>query len=332
MNRYLLLIISLISLESCGQDAKNMDVKATDILGNLYKNVRNYDQRINYQAMVVIGGCNYEVLINDYPVDRYFGPANGSASSSIPINIAILKPGIQKWKIKIYPIRERKELNGTLTLIPQKTIQPGARVEMTIEKVRFGESGNIENRFGKVLQFEAPMIKDNNNGQNRLSGAGKPYIEYNGTFQADVPYSLNGWKDSQDLSKIDSTVLKKQLFKKFQQYHDWLQNRDVDLIAKDKLTAETEVAQAFFYDKRSNENFTSTFLQKWGQKGLEMQAFENYKVAIYGDGKIATLIDPVDNGSPLWGNYKVDGNQYKNNTYLLYFHIPKAKDGLEVIR
>ncbi|EDM37929.1 hypothetical protein PBAL39_15929 [Pedobacter sp. BAL39] len=332
MTRYLFLIFSLISLQSCGQATKTMDKKATDILGSLYKNVRNYDQRINYQALIAIGGCNYEVLINDYPVDRYFGPANGSMSGSTPINIAILKSGIQKWKIRIYPIRERKEVNGAVTLVPQQAIQPGARVEMTIEKVRFNESGDIEKRFGEVVKFEAPLEKDNNNGQNRLGAAGKPYIEYNGTFQADVPYTLVGWENSTDLSNMDPAVIKQQLLTQYQKYHDWLNNRNLDQIAEAKLAAETEVAQAFFYDKKTNDTFTSAFLKRWGQQGLEMQPLENYKVAIYGDGRIATLIDPVDNGSPLWGNYKTGENQYKNNTYLLYFHIPTDKKELEVIR
>lgn len=98
-------------------------------------------------------------MINDYPVDRYFGPGDGSSSGSTPINIAILKPGIQKWKIKVYPVRDRKEVNGEVTLVPQNIIQPGARVEMEIEGVRFSENGDIEKRFGKVVKFEAPLKK-----------------------------------------------------------------------------------------------------------------------------------------------------------------------------
>lgn len=332
MYKYFILIISLISLQSCGQNKKNMDVKATEILGNLYKNVKHNDQRINYQAMIFIGGCNYEVLINDYPVDRYFGPGDGSSSGSTPINIAILKPGIQKWKIKVYPVRDRKEVNGEVTLVPQNIIQPGARVEMEIEGVRFSENGDIEKRFGKVVKFEASLKKDDKSGQNMLSDAGKPYIEYSGTFQADVPYTLSGWENSTDLSKMNSTVLEKQLLKEYQKFHGWLQNGKLDEMANAKLTAEKEVAQAFFYDKKTNENFLSTFLQRWGQKGLKMQPLENYKVAIYGDGKIVTLIDNIDGSSPLWGNYEVGENQFKNNTYMLYFHIPKGKTELEVIR
>ena len=331
MYKYLILIISLISLQNCGQNKETMDVKATETLGNLYKDVKHQDKRINYQAMIFIGGCNYEVFINDYPVDRYFGPGDGSASGSSPINIAILKPGIQTWKIKIYPVRDRAEVNGEIKLVPQENIQPGARVEMDIEGVRFNPNGGIEKRFGKIVEFEAPLKKDNS-GQNAFGDAGKPYIEYTGTFQADVPYTMPGWENSTDLTAMDPTVLKQQLLKEYQKFHGWLQNGNLDQIASHKLNAEKEVAQAYFYDKKTNEAFVTKFQQIWGQKNLQMQPLENYKVAIYGNGKLATLIDEVDNGSPLWGNYEVGDNQFKHNSYFLYFHIPKGKKELEVIR
>ncbi|MNK59179.1 hypothetical protein D3C87_782790 [compost metagenome] len=309
-----------------------MDEKATRILGGLYQDVNHYGQRINYQATVSPDGCNYEFLINDYPVDRYFGPDEGSASGSIPINIAILKPGTQTWKIKIYPLRDRKEVNGKVTLVPQQSIRPDAKIKVAIEGIRFGENGNIEKRFGKALDFETDLKKGESTGQQVSSGTGKPYIEYSGTFEAAVPYQMDGWEKSQDISKMDTIALKKQLLAAYQQYHDWLQQRKLDEIAQQKLPAEKEMAQAFFYDKKTNENFLATFLQRWGQKNLEMQPLENYKVAVYGNGKIVTLIDVVDGSSPLWGNYKTDQNRYKHHTYLIYFHLPAGKKELEVIR
>ena len=72
MYKLLILVISLISLQGCGQNNKVMNEKVTEILGNLYKDVKYYDQRINYHAQITIGGCNFEVLINDFPVHQYF--------------------------------------------------------------------------------------------------------------------------------------------------------------------------------------------------------------------------------------------------------------------
>jgi len=330
--KYLILIGSLINFQSCAQDNKKMDEKATTILGSLYQDVKHYEQRINYHATVSPEDCNYEFLINDYPVDRYFGPDERSTSGSIPINIAILKPGTQTWKIKIYPLRDRKEVNGKVTLVPQQSIRPDAMIKIAIEGIRFAENGNIEKRFGKVLDYKADLKKEDATMKPVLNDEEQPYIEYSGTFEATVPYVMDGWEKSQDISKMDTVTLKKQLLSKYQQYHDWLQHRKLDEIIQQKLPAEKEIAQAFFYDKKTNENFLATFLQRWGQKDLEMQPLENHKVAFYGNGKIITLVDIVDGSSPLWGNYKVEENRYKHNTYLIYFHLPQGKKELEVIR
>ena len=63
----------LFCLQGCGQNNKAMDEKVEEIFGSFYKDVKHYDQRINYHANIFIGGCNYEILINDFPVDSYYG-------------------------------------------------------------------------------------------------------------------------------------------------------------------------------------------------------------------------------------------------------------------
>lgn len=131
---------------------------------------------------------------------------------------------------------------------------------------------------------------------------------------------------------INKDLLQQKLLKEYQKFNGLLQSRNLNSIIKEKLDAEKEISQAFFYDKKTNEKFLSNFLERWGQENLKMQPLENYKLNIYGNGKIATLIDVVDGGSPLWGNYEVKNGKFKNNTYLLYFHIPKGKKELEVIR
>ena len=102
MKPFLIILCSLFCLQSCGQNNKAMNEKVTEILGNLYKDVKYYDQRINYHAQITIGGCNFEVLINDFPVHQYFGSINGSLNTNVPINTAILGQGVQNWKVRIY--------------------------------------------------------------------------------------------------------------------------------------------------------------------------------------------------------------------------------------
>ena len=139
-----LLLASILCLQSCAQNDKEMNEKATQILSNLYKEVRHYDQRINYQADIFIGGCNLELLINDFPVQTYFDSGNGAISTSIPINTAILRPGTQTWKIRIYPIHDVTQINGVITKLPRASIEENARVEIKIEGIRYKENGKKE--------------------------------------------------------------------------------------------------------------------------------------------------------------------------------------------
>jgi len=333
MYKYLILIISLMSLQSCGQNTKTMNDNATEILGSLYKDVKYYDQRINYHADIFIGGCNYEVLINDFPVDSHFGPGDGAMNTSIPINTAILHKGEQTWKIRVYPVHDNKEMNGGTAMIARPVIQDGARVEIKIEGVRFKENGSVEKSFGQVVAFKAPTKKDDKTGKNIFADADKPYVEYSGTFNTETPYSLTGWEKSEDLTKIDSTVLQKQLLKEYQKFYQWIQNKNLNDIAKATLDEKKEYAQSLFFDKKDNDNMVNSFMKGWGQKGLTMYPIENYKIKFYGDGKLVTLQRADHIGDPvLAGWYMNENNSRKLKTFTLYFHIPKGKKELEVIR
>lgn len=61
---------------------------------------------------------------------------------------------------------------------------------------------------------------------------------------------LSGWEKSEDLTKIDSTVLQKQLLKEYQKFHQWVQNKDINDIAKATLAEKKEYAQSLF-DKKT---------------------------------------------------------------------------------
>ena len=84
--------------------------------------------------------------------------------------------------------------------------------------------------------------------------------------------------------------------------------------------------------RKISEKYILSFLERWGQKGLNMQPLKNYKLGIYANGKVITMVDTIDGNSPLWGNYQLEDGKYKHNRFMLYFHRPKAGGPLEVIR
>lgn len=331
-NITIIILASILCLQSCAQNDNEMNAKTTQILGSLYKEVQHYDQRINYQADIFIGGCNFEVLINDFPVETYFDAGNGVISTSIPINTAILKPGTQTWKIRVYPIHDVKEIKGITSKIPRNAIEDNARVEIKIEGVRFKENGDIEKHFGKVLEFKAPLIKDEKTGKNKLADAGKTYTEYSGTFKANVAYNLSGWQNSEDLTNSNPEILKQELLKEYQKISKWLTNRNLDSIAQAKLKAKKEEAQALFYNSSDNREYISDFLETWGHEKITMQQIGDCSLKIYENGKIVTLTSNMFKKSPLWATYKDDKNEDHYILYPIYFHRPKGKKELEIIR
>lgn len=327
-----ILLASILCLQSCAQNDKDMNVKATQILSSLYKDAQHYDQRINYQADIFIGGCNFEVLINDFPVQTYYDSGNGVISTSIPINTAILKPGTQAWKIRVYPIHDVKKIKGVIAKASRTAIEDGARVEIKIEGVRFKENGDIEKHFGKVLEFKAPVIKDEKTGKDKLADTGKTYTEYSGTFEANVPYNLSGWQNSEDLTNSDPETLKQELLKEYQKMSKWLANRNLDSIANAKLKAKKEEAQALFYNNSDNRAYISDFLETWGHEKITIQPIGDCSLKFYGDEKIVTLTSNVFKKSPLWATYKDDKNEDHYILYPIYFHRPKGRKELEIIR
>ena len=248
-----------------------MNKEVKELWGGLYKDVKNRDKAISYRAIYFIGGCNFELLINGFPVMRYYGEGDGAMNASLPINTAILNKGEQRWKIRVFPVHDISETDGKAISISRPTIDTGARVEMSIEGVRFTKGEGVQKITGKVVNFEAPLKKDERTGNNVFADAGKPYVEYSGTFYAEVPYELEGWQNSVDLSKEDPKLLEAELLKEYEKYKKWIQNRELDKIAKAKLNAKKEDAQASFYNKQTNEEYINDFIQIWGRENLKMQ-------------------------------------------------------------
>ena len=325
--KYSIIILSLITLQSCAQSQILMNKER-----NTYKAVKHREQSINYQAVVYIGGCNYELLINDMPIDNYFGPANGAKSGSNPINSEILKSGMQTWKIRVYPEHTREIIKGKIAMIPKTSISKGARVELSIEGVRYLENGNIE-KLGKVLDFEGATTIDPDTEEKVFADAGKPYIEYSGTFMAEVPYELTGWSKSQDLSKEDSDKIKEEVIQAYKEASEIIKNKDLISWEEKIIKRDIEVAQALFFNKSESAKIAKFHEETFAIESFEMVPLDNIKVVYYGNGKIVGLerSDVLgEKGLIIRFVNKEGNNRMRTFDYLL--HKPEGSDKLEVIR
>src|SRR5690554_5093662 len=220
MKHFVLSILILFPLLGCAQNSKNMEKEVNEIFSDLGEYVKHRDQAVNYHANIYIGAVNFEVLINDFPVQKFYRPATGAISTSIPINTAILKPGKQTWKIKVYPsLTHKVDENGEIIAsMPDTAISKGGRIEMNIEGIYYDENGNIVKEDHNIVSFEAPLREDPETGRMILVDAGKPYVEYSGTFEAKVPYQLEGWSEGQDLTQLDTDDLEEKVVKVYKEF------------------------------------------------------------------------------------------------------------------
>ena len=316
----------LFFIQGCAQKEVKMDK-----IANLYKDVKYREQSVSYQAEYFIGGCNFELLINGFPVERYYGSGDGSLSASAPINAEILKSGEQTWEIRVYPVH----VEG----IPQQSISNGARAELKIQAIKFKENGDIAERFEPVLNFEAPLNKDEKTGKNIFADSGKPYVSYKGTFKADVPYSLQGWTNGEEFNPADSVTLKKDALSKFNEIRNMIVNKEANKFEDVVLNKEREVAQALFMKEADSKDIASFYSGAFDNslEGFTMVPIDNEELVYYCDNRVLTLLFTAKKcarckgESVLTGRFK-DGDRSKVRSFYIYLYRPKGKKELEVIR
>ncbi|WP_237274713.1 hypothetical protein, partial [Tenacibaculum ovolyticum] len=211
-------------------------------------------------------------------------------------------------------------------------ISEGALVELQINKYKYKPNGNVEILY-ESEKFERKQSEDDYDG--KFPDAGKPYVEYRGKFYAEVPYELEGWSNSQDLSKEDKDELFEELLKEYNTYRDIITNKELPEIARNIHRMKKERAIAKSNSNEEVQEIIADFIELWGQD-MTMYPIEKVALKRYGNGKVVALErTDIMGHTPLigWYNEEVDGNQKRmSNSFRLYFHRPKGSSKLEVIR
>ncbi|HEX8576629.1 MAG TPA: hypothetical protein VF677_10095 [Flavobacterium sp.] len=156
-----------------------------------------------------------------------------------------------------------------------------------------------------------------------------PFYIVKGIFYADVPYKLEGWENSIDLTKEN----KKQLFDELIQWNEKLiniyRNSDIDKYNEIYKKRKTDFNIVFYAKKNSLSSVGDAFHSKF--KDLITLSNDNYGLVFYANGKLVSLKLP----------YKLPGFTFepkvKNEdslgiSLIIFFHRLKPGAPLEVIR
>lgn len=245
---------------------------------DIYQQVKIADDHPRYEIEFSQDACGYEILINDVPVYRYL--QSGSVNEQrIPINDHILLSGKQEITIRLFPPMLS---DGSWS----PTLMDASRFKMKV--IHRKNNGPLEDHQS-VFEFNTP----NQPGTEKFQASGQKFFEFKGVFNAKVPYQLEGWRHSKNLSKENQDQLLKEAVAAYNSFRNVLIKKDTKAYASLMYDKEVELAKAFYWNKPSDSK------ERWNEMSTnilekrEILPLKDFKMVLYAGGKIVAL-QPTD--------------------------------------
>ena len=318
MKKAVLTLFLLLSLQSCSQKTmitQNPNITADNLVEEITKQVKHYPSEPQYVMHYFNGVCNFEIYINDFKVVKSFN--NESFKTSKRINPFLLSKNNQ-LKIILYPRDSVNKLN----------LQAG--LDLKVNSYENTDRFSIEKQQSNLFIYQTP---EDENGFFKY--AGKEYFEQTVAFTLpDVPYKIEGWKDSQDLRNFDKKLLEQKVLQAYQMIQKSFKERDLDKIAQFSYNKMKDQAIAQYFDEEEVQEGWEELISIAGGDNLEFFPLENYELVFYGEGRLVGLKSKKkDKGfrgaSALLCKFKREGKWVGAELdYLL--HIPKGETEFKV--
>ncbi|WP_294245305.1 hypothetical protein [uncultured Chryseobacterium sp.] len=242
--------------------------------------------------------CLFEIRINDYPVIHM--NVEGQVASTVPINYAILKSGVQTVSVTILPNIGDAELH------------PKSEVKFNLKTFDVTHDFTLEKQFG---EYQSETV-----GEKKL-----PVIKHAGTFTAEVPYTLEAWQNGKDLDQIDDC--REKLDAAYKKVSRIIQEGRFDDYKKEIAQREKNMAVSMYLSEAESESRFSGLVDDF-KSGFEIQPVAREAVMlICGGGKVAVL--KKANGEPA---LSLENRETEEELMLdISFYIPEGKNGFEII-
>ena len=318
MKHIIFILFVLIAFQSCSQPTlvnQNPNITANNLVEVIAKQVKHYPSEPQYVMHYFNGVCNFEIYINDFKVVKSFN--NESFKTSERINPFLLSKNNQ-LKIILYPRDSVNKLD----------LQAG--LNLKVNSYENTDRFSIEKQQSNLFIYQTP---EDENGFFKY--AGKEYFEQTVAFTLpDVPYKIEGWKDSQDLRNFDKKLLEQKVLQAYQMIQKSFKERDLDKIAQFSYNKMKDQAIAQYFDEEEVQEGWEELISIAGADNLEFFPLENYELVFYGEGRLVGLKSKKkDKGfrgaSALLCKFKREGKWVGAELdYLL--HIPKGKTEFEI--
>lgn len=305
--RNLLLISLILTLTnvSCAQQ-KNDLKPVKDKWLNLFKTVKSTVERPLYYIDVQNNECTFQILINDVPalISNEEGSINGPL---FPISDLIPNSGQQKIEIRLFPPM-RADYK------PDPFFNSGSGLKVKIMK---GDERR-KTYLALVDSFSISGISGNRNS-----------YELKGTFTAEVPHALEGWKNGVVLTDENRETLMAEVRKIHSVVHKAYEDHDLVALGNLLYRRQSGIAQAYFMDTPAQSASSWEKLEKV-KDIIKMYPIEKDSLAFFGEGRIVALVrtDPEFRGK----SAIIGETDEQISVFPIYLYQPKAGAPLEIIR
>ncbi|AIM35265.1 hypothetical protein KO02_00230 [Sphingobacterium sp. ML3W] len=325
-----LVLLAMVN-SSCRQKANGMTEEKILVLE---KQVKHYDQEPGYFIMFNYYFCNIEVFVNDIPIYKNYGAESSTSFYPLDLNEYILKSGEQKVTVRLLP----EEGN---------TLSKEASMKLKIARIaNLKTYKNFEAEKKVLVEYETPIVLREGETDIAYGGnfqyAGLPIFEKTFTFQADVPYSVQGWENSKVLNNTgqDLMQIEKEVVEFYQQVKYIYEKRDKESFSILMEPRLIEIAQSHYYIQNDFKKIFDGVNQMFANEN-KVHSIGNYKLKFYADGRIVTL-EPIDSV-----NIKLDRvlrfetsvfddylkREVKGTAgFRMLLHKPKGSNNFEIIR
>lgn len=245
--------------------------------------------------------CNIELWLNDILIFCHY-EENGSLWVDWPINHFLLQTGVQNFEVRLYPY------NGETFFSERTELEVG---------VHCTDNSDDEHRV-EVLDLKSVDLK---------SPEELPIFIYRKSFVSNIPFKLEGWSESLDLSKENEEELIAELFNWKKVILNVLVTSNLEKYNAIFKTKESEFDQANYTNYIENDH--NVFHSKF--KLLVDIPDESYHIEFYADNRIVSLKLPEKLPGFTFEPKEIN-EESLGLSQIVYFHRRKKGAKLEIIR
>ncbi|MDO6519035.1 hypothetical protein [Zobellia uliginosa] len=260
-------------------------------------------------------GCSGELYVNDVLVYSFFGDRTqeGGSTGAVPINNALLESGKYKVIGRMFPRFSNETITEEDYMSLDFHVAEAEGPLGTMKKTRY--------KFHPRIEQPWDGLSENIN---------YPVFEIATEIEVELPFVLDGWQNSVDLSKMKEEKLFEEVFAFYNQLYLVMESHNVGKyleLSKEKMKLQEK---AFYFSEERKASFQKGAMQIFGQE-LQMVPMkkDELRIQVMGHGKLVRLVR-LD-GTEALKFKSPDPENHSDIEFEVKLHKRDAKKGLSII-